>query len=135
MSPRAWEQCLVGYRSDCTSFPIYNTSKRNVRESRSVIFFETPSELAERDLDSVSGFKKERCTYDENDDLRSDARDCSSCVSILVPSLSEPQQPMPGHSTSLIIARAKLLIAISTEHPQARSDQADTITPASRQLQ
>ena len=105
-----------------------------MRESRSVIFFETPSELAERDLDSVSGFKKERCTYDESDDLRSDARDYSSCVSILVPALSGPQQPMPGHSASLI-ARGKVVIAISTEHPQARSDQADTITPASRQLQ
>ena len=54
---RPWEERLVSYSMDSTSFRIYNASTRSVRESRNVIFTETPSVLPEPDL--VSGFDKE----------------------------------------------------------------------------
>ena len=46
---RAWEGRLVGYSMDSKSFRIYNASTRSVRESRNVIFIETPSVLPESD--------------------------------------------------------------------------------------
>ena len=51
---RAWEGRLVCYSMDGKSVRIYNASTRSVRESKNVIFIETPSVLPEPDL--VSGF-------------------------------------------------------------------------------
>ena len=51
---RAGEGRPVGYSMDSKSFRIYNASTRSVRESRNVIFVETPSVLPEPDL--VRGF-------------------------------------------------------------------------------
>ena len=48
------------------SFRIYNASTKSVRESRNVIFIETPSVFPEPDL--VSGFDEGEFTYDEYDD-------------------------------------------------------------------
>ena len=64
---RAWEGRLVGYSMERKSFRIYNASTRSVRESRNVIFIETPSVLPEPDL--VSGFDEGKLTYDEYDDM------------------------------------------------------------------
>ena len=64
---RAWEGRLVGFSMDSKSFRIYNASTRSVRESRNVIFMETPSVLPEQDL--VSGFDEGEFTYDEYDDM------------------------------------------------------------------
>ena len=63
---RAWEGRLVGYSVDSKSFRVYNSSTRSVRESRNVIFIETPSVLSEPDL--VSGFDEREFTYDDYDD-------------------------------------------------------------------
>ena len=51
LGPRAWEGRLVGYSMDTESFRIYNPEKRYVRESRNVMFIETPSVMPEPDLD------------------------------------------------------------------------------------
>lgn len=85
LDPRAWEGRLVGYSLDSTSFRIYNPEKRNVRESRNVVFIETPSFMPEPDLDSVSGFDEGKFTYDEHDDLVRDVRNYTSCLDLSTP--------------------------------------------------
>ncbi|CAN0579240.1 unnamed protein product, partial [Ectocarpus sp. 12 AP-2014] len=45
LNPKAWEGRLCGYSMDSKSFRIYNPEKGNVRESRNVIFIETPSAI------------------------------------------------------------------------------------------
>ncbi|CAM9664076.1 unnamed protein product, partial [Sphacelaria rigidula] len=42
LEPRAWEGRLVGYSMDSESSRIYNPETRKVRESRNVVFIETP---------------------------------------------------------------------------------------------
>ena len=42
---RAWEGRLVGYSTDSKSYRIYNPATKRVRESRNVVFIETPSAL------------------------------------------------------------------------------------------
>ena len=41
----AWEGRLVGYSIDSTSYRVYNPATGTVRESRNVIFIETPSAM------------------------------------------------------------------------------------------
>ena len=67
MDHRAWAGRLVGYSVDSKSVRVYNSSTRTVRESRNVIFVETPSVLPEPDL--VSGFNEGEFTYDDYDDM------------------------------------------------------------------
>ena len=64
---RAWERCLVGYSFDGKSFLVDTPSTRSVRESRNVMFIETPSVLPEPDL--VSGFDEGEFAYDDYDDM------------------------------------------------------------------
>ena len=80
---RAWEGRLVGYSMDSKSFRIYNGSTRSVRESRNVIFVETPSVLPEPDL--VSGFDGGEFTYDEYDDMVRDVRNYASNQDLALP--------------------------------------------------
>ena len=72
LKPRAWEGRLVGYSMDSKSFRIYNALTRSVRESRNVIFIETPSVSHEPDL--VGDFEEGEFTYDEYDDMVRDVR-------------------------------------------------------------
>ena len=46
----AWEGRLVGYSTDITSFRVYHPKTRKVRESRNVVFIETPSVAPDPDL-------------------------------------------------------------------------------------
>ena len=80
---RAWEGRLVGYSMDSKSFRIYNASTRSVRESRNVIFIETPSVLPEPDL--VSDLDEGEFTYDEYDDMVRDVRNYTSNLDLASP--------------------------------------------------
>ena len=63
----AWEERLVVYSVDSKSYRFCNLSTRGVRESKNVIFIETPLVLPEPDL--VSGFDEGEFTYDDYDDM------------------------------------------------------------------
>lgn len=78
LDARAWERRLVGYSFDSKSFRVYNPETRRVRESRKVVFIETPSALDEPDL--VSGFDQRTFSYDDSDDLLRDLRNYTSRV-------------------------------------------------------
>ena len=80
---RAWEGRLVGYSMDSKSSRIYNASTRSVRESRNVIFIETPSVLPEPDL--VSDLDEGEFTYDEYDDMVRDVRNYASNLDLASP--------------------------------------------------
>ena len=58
---RAWEGRLVGYSMDSKSYRVYNAETRRVRESRNVIFIETPSVMPPPD---VGGYDDGEFTYD-----------------------------------------------------------------------
>ena len=75
------EMCIrdrrhVGYSVDSKSFRVYNSSTRSARESRNVIFIETPSVLPEPDF--VSVFHEGEFTYDDHDDMVQDVRNYTS---------------------------------------------------------
>ena len=80
---RAWNGHLVGYSVDSKSFRVYNSSTRNVLESRNVILIETPSVLPEPGL--ASGFDEGEVTYNDYDDMVRDVRIYTS-----KPDLSSP---------------------------------------------
>ena len=61
------------YSTDSKSFRIYNSAKGNVRESRDVMFIETPPTLP--DPAPASGFADGEFTYEDNDDLLRDMMD------------------------------------------------------------
>ena len=77
---RAWEGRLVRYSMDGKSFRIYNASTRSVRESKNVIFIETPSVLPEPDL--VNGVDEGGFTHDEYDDMVRDVRNYTSNIDL-----------------------------------------------------
>ena len=52
---------------DSKSYRVYNSETRRVRESRSVIFIETPSVMPQPD---VGGYDDEEFTYNGHDDMR-----------------------------------------------------------------
>ena len=68
---------------DSKSFRIYNPAKGNVRESRNVVFMETPLTLP--DPAPASGHTYGEFTYEDNDDL---LRDVMDYTSYLVPRLT-----------------------------------------------
>ena len=84
---RAWEGRLVGYSVDSKYFGVYNSSTRSVRESRNVIFIETPSVLPEPDL--VSGFDEGEFTYDDYDDMVRDVRNYTSKLDLSLPAAAD----------------------------------------------
>ena len=72
---------------DNKSFRIYNASTRSVRESRNVIFIETPPVLREPDL--VNGFDEVEFIYDEYDDMVRDVRNYNSNLDLASPSAAD----------------------------------------------
>ena len=70
---RPGEGRLCGYNMDNKSFRIYNPAEGNVRESRNVIFIETPPTLP--DPAPASGLTDGEFTYEDNDDLLRDVMD------------------------------------------------------------
>ena len=50
LDQRAWQGRLVGYSMDSTSYRVYIPATGTARESRNVIFIETPSAMPEPDL-------------------------------------------------------------------------------------
>ena len=84
---RAWKGRLVGYIVDSKSFRVYNSSTRSVRESRKVIFIETPSVLPDPDL--VSGFDEGEFTYDDYDDMIRDVRNYTSKLDLSSPAAAD----------------------------------------------
>ena len=70
LDARAWEGRLVGYNTDNTSFRVYHPETRKVRESRNVVFIETPSVAPDPDLMLDGGVLE----YHEPDDLVRDVR-------------------------------------------------------------
>ncbi|CAB1102163.1 unnamed protein product [Ectocarpus sp. CCAP 1310/34] len=83
LDPKAWEGCLCGYSMDSKSFHIYNPETGNVRESRNVIFVETPSTISDLTPSNRAGnddfgytpgnrSEEEKFGYDKNDDLMRD---------------------------------------------------------------
>ena len=73
LDPKAWEKRLCGYNMDNKSCRIYNPVEWNVRESRNVIFIETPPTLP--DPAPASGLTDGEFTYEDNDDLLRDMMD------------------------------------------------------------
>ncbi|CAM9967302.1 unnamed protein product, partial [Ectocarpus sp. 12 AP-2014] len=80
LDPKAWEGRLCGYSMDNKSFRIYNPETGNVRESRNVIFIETPSTIQDLTPSSRAGDddfgytsdnrpEEDEFGYDNNDDL------------------------------------------------------------------
>ena len=80
LDPKAWEGRLCGYSMDSKSFRIYNPAKGNVRESRNVIFIETPSTLP--DSAPASGLTDGEFTYENNDGLLRDVVDYTSYLDL-----------------------------------------------------
>ena len=70
MDARAWEGRFVRYSTDSTSFRVYHPENRKVRESRNVVFIETPSVVPDPDLMLDEGALE----YHEPDDLVRDLR-------------------------------------------------------------
>ena len=70
LDARAWEGRLVGYSTDSTSFRVYHPETRKVRESRNVVFIETPSVAPDPDLMLDEGALE----YHEPDELVRDVR-------------------------------------------------------------
>ena len=70
LDARAWEGRLVGYSTDSTSFRVYHPETRKVRESRNVVFIETPSVAPDPDLMLDEGALE----YHEPDNLVRDVR-------------------------------------------------------------
>ena len=70
LDARAWERRLVGYSTDSTIFRVHHPETRKVRESRNVVFIETPSVAPDPDLMLDEGALE----YHEPDDLVRDVR-------------------------------------------------------------
>ena len=67
----AWEGRLVGYSMDSKSYRVHNAETTRVRDSRNVIFIETPSVMCPPD---VGGYDDGEFTYDGHDDMVRDLR-------------------------------------------------------------
>ena len=91
---RAREGLLVGYSVGCKSFWVYNPATRSVRESRNVVFIETPSFIPEPDL--VSGFDKGDFTYDEYDDMVRDVWNYTSKLDLSSPPAADREVQDPS---------------------------------------
>ena len=70
---RAWEGRLVGYSMDSKSYRIYNAETRRVRESRNVVFIDTPSIVPPPSPD-VGGYDEAASTYASHDDMVRDVQ-------------------------------------------------------------
>ena len=70
LESRAWEGWLVGYSTTSKSYRIYNSQSHRVRESRNVVFIETPRLPPADDADFDSG----EFNYDDHDDMVRDVR-------------------------------------------------------------
>lgn len=70
LESRAWEGRLVGYSTTSKSYRIYNSQSHRVRESRNVVFIETPRLPPADDADFDSG----EFNYDDHDDMVRDVR-------------------------------------------------------------
>ena len=75
----AWEGRLVGYSMDRKSYWVYNAERRRVRDSRNVIFIDTPSVMPPPD---VGGYGAREFTYDGHDDMVGDVRNYTLNISI-----------------------------------------------------
>ena len=84
---RAWERRHVGYSVDSKSFRVYNSSTTSARESRNVIFIETPSVLPEPEM--VSGFDEGEFTYDDYDDMIREVRNYNSKLDLCSPAAAD----------------------------------------------
>ena len=91
---RPWEGRLVGYSVDSKSFRVYNPATRSVRQSRNVIFIETPSVMPEPDL--VSGFDERDFTYDEYNDMVRDVRNHTSNLDLSSPPAADREVQDPS---------------------------------------
>ena len=67
LDPRAWEGRVVGFGQDSLAYRVYHAGSQTVRESRNVIFIETPSVVAAPDFETA--FDEGTFAYDEPDDL------------------------------------------------------------------
>ena len=65
---------------DSTSYRVYTPATGTVRESRNVIFIETPSAIPEPDL--ANGLEEREFTYDDVDDVERDIRNYSSNIDL-----------------------------------------------------
>ena len=65
---------------DSTSYRVYNPATGTVRESRNVIFIETPSAIPEPDL--ANGLEEGEFTYDDVDEMVRDIRNYSSNIDL-----------------------------------------------------
>ena len=106
---RAWEGRLVGYSVDSKSIRVDNPETRSVRESRNVMFIETPSVMHEPDF--VGGFDEEDFTYDEYHDMVRDARNYTSNLDLSSPPAADREVQDPSVRDLLQTIRA------TTNHP------------------
>ena len=72
LDPRAWEGRVVGFGQDSLTYRVFRTFSQTVRESRNVIFIETPSVVRAPDFETA--FDEGTFAYDEPDDLVRDVR-------------------------------------------------------------
>ena len=92
LDQRAWEGRLVGYSFDSLSYRVYNPATGTVRESRNVIFIETPTAMPEPDL--ANGLEEGEFTYDDVDDMVRDIRNYSSNIDLsLSPAAGQTVNP------------------------------------------
>ena len=72
LDPRAWEGRVVGFGQDSLAYRVYHAGSQTVRESRNVIFIETPSVVPAPDFETA--FDEGTFAYDAPDDLVRDVR-------------------------------------------------------------
>ena len=72
LDPRAWEGRVVGFGQESLAHRVCHAGSQTVRESRNVIFTETPSVVAAPDFEAA--FDEGTFAYDELDDLVRDVR-------------------------------------------------------------
>ena len=72
LDPRAWEGRVVGFGQDSLAYRVYHAGSQTVRESRNVIYIETPSVVPAPDFETA--FDEGTFAYDEPDDLVRDVR-------------------------------------------------------------
>ena len=72
LDPHAWEGRVVGFGQDSLAYRVCHAGSQTVRESRNVVFIETPSVVPAPDFETA--LDEGTVAYDEPDDLVRDVR-------------------------------------------------------------
>lgn len=120
---RAWEGRLVGYSMDSKAYRIYNAETRRVRESRNVIFLETPYIVPPPSPD-VGGYDDSAFTHDSHDDMVRDVRNYTFNQSL---DSHPPSHAVGGQAVTVLLDHIRRVTDQDLGlHPAGSSPNADS---------